>query len=131
MPKDQKSEIEKNVTLSFLEKLLQDKPVNRTRYGARRYQGQKIEDKITEKEIIKNEGLRQDIKLKKITLIILFGFLVVETIAVFVFSFFQAVNYPHDFHLEEWSFKLLISATISQITIMLIIAVNHLFPKQK
>lgn len=101
-----------------------------TRYKDRPSAERKISDEITEKERIKNEGLRQDIILKRFTLWILFGFLALETIMVFVFSFFQAIHWPFGFNLEEWSFKLLISATITQITIMLIIAVKHLFPKK-
>ena len=95
-----------------------------------------------EKEKIKNEGLKQDIKLKKTTLITLFVFLSIETLLIFFFSYLQAIHvdctklsHPHwgleCFHLEEWSFKLLITATISQITIMLLVAVKHLFPQQK
>jgi len=91
----------------------------------------KIEDIIAEKERIKNEGLKQDIDLKKKTLRFLCNLLFVETIIVFLFSFFQAVKWPMRFGLEEWSFKLLIVATISQITIMLLVAVKHLFPNQK
>jgi len=91
----------------------------------------KIEDVITEKEKIKNESLRQDIDLKKKTLDFLCRLLFIETFIVFLFSFFQAVNWPMYFRLEEWSFKLLVTATISQITIMLLVAVKHLFPSQK
>lgn len=90
-----------------------------------------LEDTITEKEGIKNIGRRQDINLKKKTLAFLCGLLSIETIVIFLFSFFQATKYPMSFHLEEWSFKLLVAATISQITIMLLIAVKHLFPDQK
>ena|SRR3989344_9099667 len=91
---------------------------------------ERVEDAATERDRINNEGLRQDIKMKKGTLWVLFGFLAVETIAIFVLAFFQAVSKPWDFKLEEWSFRLLISATISQITVMLIIAVKHLFPQK-
>lgn len=91
----------------------------------------KIEDAIAEREKIKNIGIRQDIELKKATLKKLFLFLEIETAVVFLFSFFQAMHWPMNFGLEEWSFKLLIAATISQITAMLLIAVKHLFPNTK
>lgn len=87
----------------------------------------RVEDVATEEQRIKNKGLQQDMSMKKATLWILFSFLGVETITIFVFALFQAINF-RSFHLEEWSFKLLITATISQITIMLVIAVKHLFP---
>jgi len=90
-----------------------------------------FKDTIAEKEKIRNIGRRQDIDLKKKTLNFLHKLLFCETAIIFLFSFFQATKFPMDFHLEEWSFKLLVTATISQITIMLLIAVKHLFPDQK
>ncbi len=78
-------------------------------------------------EQAKADGLEQDVKLKRITLFILFGFLALETLAIFVFAFFQATSL-FNFKLEEWSFKLLVTATILQITYMLQVAVKHLFP---
>jgi len=90
----------------------------------------KISDSIEdEKRRIENKGLAQDQDLKKWTLWILLMFLALETMAIFTFTFFQAV-YWHGFKLDEWSFKLLVTATISQITVMLIIAVKHLFPNK-
>jgi len=83
-----------------------------------------------EKAKLENEALQQDIKLKKYTLIALFGFLTVETALIFVMTFFQGFEFGN-FSLEEWSFRLLISATITQITVMLLIAVRHLFPQKK
>ena len=91
----------------------------------------KIDDEIANREKIKNEGLKQDIALKRGMLQVLCYLLVIETIIVFLFSFFQAIEQPWGFRLDEWSFKLLITATISQITIMLLVAVQHLFPNQK
>lgn len=82
------------------------------------------------KEDIENEDLEQNIRLKKWTLYILFVFLLIETITIFAYSFFQAVHF-HGFRLEEWSFKLLVAATISQITYMCQMAVKHLFPGKK
>lgn len=75
----------------------------------------------------KAKGLEQDIELKKNTLKILFIFLFSETIVVFIFSFLQATTCLN-FMLEEWSFKLLVSATLLQITYMVRAAVQHLFP---
>lgn len=90
----------------------------------------RIDDVINEREKIKNEGLALNNELKKKTLSFLCNLLFGETLIVFVFSFFQAFGL-WGFKLEEWSFKLLITATISQITIMLLVAVKHLFPNQK
>ncbi len=88
-----------------------------------------MDDEIIREKQLKNDDTQQDIKLKRNTLNLLFCFLGVETITIFVFAFLQATDRYH-FHLEEWSFKLLVSATIAQITIMLSVAVNYLFPKK-
>lgn len=74
---------------------------------------------------LENMAFEQDISLKRNTLIALFAFLAIETLAVFAFAALQAMKV---FALEEWSFKLLIGSTITQITIMLNVAVKHLFP---
>ncbi|MFZ2154231.1 MAG: hypothetical protein WAV16_03305 [Candidatus Moraniibacteriota bacterium] len=81
------------------------------------------------KEEIENDDLEQNIKLKRRTLYNLFIFLGIETFLIFLFSLFQATKWL-GFHLEEWSFKLLVTATISQITYMIQVAVKHLFPNQ-
>ncbi|MDD5023413.1 MAG: hypothetical protein PHU63_04555 [Candidatus ainarchaeum sp.] len=87
-----------------------------------------VEDAIEqEAKKIANEGRRQDINLKRKTLWILFGFLAFETLLIFILAFMQGFVF-FGFHLEEWSFKLVVAATISQITIMLLVAVKHLFP---
>jgi hypothetical protein len=86
-------------------------------------------DENVRRAAIENDALEQDIKLKKNTLFVLFGFLVLETFAIFLFSYFQATTF-RGFILEEWSFKLLVFATISQITYMLQVAVKHLFPNK-
>ncbi len=78
---------------------------------------------------LENTAFEQDIHLKKMTLVILFSFLSLETAVIFLVSFFQAFAF-HGFALEEWSFKLLVAATITQITAMLLIAVKHLFPQR-
>jgi len=88
----------------------------------------KIDEDVRKKQL-ENNALEQDIALKKATLWILFGFLAFEIIAVFVFAYFQAVKF-RGFALEEWSFKLLVTATLIQITYMLQVAVKHLFPNK-
>lgn len=89
-----------------------------------------IEAELAKREAITNLGLKQDIQLKKITLLLLFLFLILETIAVFVFAYLQGVGL-NGFRMEEWSFKLLLGATILQITYMLQMAVKHLFPNKE
>lgn len=94
-----------------------------------------IESKIKEsekqkKERLENESLEQDIRLKRQTLNYLFFFLVFETAIIFIFTMWQGFT-TWGFKLEEWSFKLLVASTISQITAMLFVAVNHLFPRKK
>lgn len=99
----------------------------------------RIDDVINERERIKNDDLKQNIRLKSIISAFLCLLLYAETIVVFVFSLFQAIEvrieWPifgtQPFHLDEWSFKLLVTATIAQITIMLRIVVKYLFPNQK
>ena len=83
-----------------------------------------------ERRHLQNADLAQDIKLKKKTLNLLFWFLGLETVAIFTFALLQATHWL-GFSMEEWSFKLLISATIAQITAMLFVAVSYLFPKPK
>ncbi len=83
-----------------------------------------IDDRARELE---NKAFEQDIKLKKISLFTLFFFLAFETVAIFAFAYFQAVGF-NGFKLEQWSFNLLVSATIAQITYMVQMTVKHLFP---
>lgn len=93
-----------------------------------------IEDEITKEEVrarkLINDDKAQDIKLKKLTLNRLFIFLGAETVAIFLFALLQATGWL-GFKLEEWSFNLLIGATIAQITAMLFAAVRYLFPAPK
>lgn len=89
-----------------------------------------ISREIAREKKLKNDDTEQDIRLKKITLNRLFIFLAGETIFVFLFAFFQATHL-FGFSLEEWSFKLLTSVTIAQITVMLLVAVQYLFPKSR
>jgi hypothetical protein len=76
---------------------------------------------------IDNDAKQQDIELKKKTLNRLFLLLCAETIVVFVFAYWQGRT-DNNFSLDQWSFRIIISATILQITTMLIYAVRHLFP---
>jgi len=93
----------------------------------------KVEESIKQEQAnrkkLENKAFEQDIALKKNTLIILFLFLGLETVAVFAYAFFQATG-MFNFELEEWSFKLLLTATITQITLMVHVAVRHLYPKK-
>jgi hypothetical protein len=89
-----------------------------------------IEQEVARKQQLENENTAQDIRLKRITLNRLFWFLAVETALIFVLAFFQALKWPGDFALEEWSFRILVGATIAQITGMLFVAVRYLFPKK-
>lgn len=89
----------------------------------------KMDDELTRREELKNRDLEQDIQLKKTTLNTLLNFLKIESIAIFLFAFFQATNFL-GFNLEEWSFRILTAATITQIYLMLRIAVEYLFPKK-
>lgn len=87
-------------------------------------------DEEARKIQLQNDAAEQDIKLKKTTLKILFLFLGIETLLIFIFALAQGVGYflSNKFELEDWSFRLLISATLLQITYMLQVAVKHLFP---
>ncbi|NQU99187.1 MAG: hypothetical protein HQ538_00455 [Parcubacteria group bacterium] len=116
--------------IKFLDKLVDDFAQQKY-YMVRDPSRDSVMEKIrADKEGIKNEGMRQDIALKKVTLLVLFIFLGLETIAIFAFSYFQATRF-FGFNLEEWSFRLLVTATILQITFMLQVAVKHLFPAQR
>lgn len=117
-----KGEIQKLLTSQELDSL--------PRYSTFRSKKLDINDEIARRENIKNKDLEQDIKLKKMTLIILFMFLGVETIIIFAFSFLQATSLL-GFKLEEWSFKLLVTATLIQIAFMLQVAVKYLFRDKK
>lgn len=87
-----------------------------------------INQEIARAERIKNDNAEQDIQLKRNTWYRLFRFLITETTVVFILAFFQAIGWPWNFHLEEWSFKLVVTVTIGQITAMLYVAVRYLFP---
>jgi hypothetical protein len=88
-----------------------------------------ISREIAREKKLKNDDAEQDIQLKKTTLNRLFIFLASETFLIFAFTFLQATH-QFGFALEEWSFNLLTSVTIVQITAMLFVAINYLFPKK-
>jgi|GEM_PF-2393474 len=78
---------------------------------------------------LKNDNAEQDIVLKRQTLNRLFWFLGVETALIFAVAICQALRWPHRFHLDEASFRVLTTATILQVAAMLSAAVRYLFPK--
>lgn len=87
-----------------------------------------INNELVRERRLKNDDAEQNIHLKRTVLKILFWFLGVETFFVFLFAFFQAIKWPFLFQLQEWSFNILITATIIQIASMLLVAVRYLFP---
>lgn len=89
-----------------------------------------IDDELLRERRLRNDDIAQDILLKKRTLNYLFLFLLGETLMIFVYAFLQATNW-FNFRLEDWSFKLLVTATLAQITGMLYVAVRYLFPKKR
>lgn len=97
--------------------------------------GTRIDDRLQaarrRKQEIANENAEKDQRLKEQTLQKLFRFLLAETAIIFLFAFLQGfgVLWRWKFHLDDWSFRIVVGATIGQITAMLIIAVQHLFPK--
>ncbi|MDD3020862.1 MAG: hypothetical protein PHX61_07775 [Alphaproteobacteria bacterium] len=97
--------------------------------GKENINNQTVDFQSIRKQQLKNDELEWDIKLRKKTLINLLDILKAETIVIFIFTFLQATHLC-GFYLEEWSFRLVISATIAQVASMLIIAVKHLFPKK-
>lgn len=92
-------------------------------------QPKRLDQKIRRLEI-ENNIAEADQQLKVKTLVILFVFLSVETVVVFLLAFFQGFGWQQ-FQLDEWSFRIVVAATIGQITAMLTIAVQHLFPKKE
>jgi len=90
-----------------------------------------INNEIAREQKLKNDNAEQDIALKRLVLDRLFIFLGVETAAIFVLAFCQATHWPLHFQLEDWSFKILVSATIAQITGMVFVVVRYLFPKSR
>lgn len=89
-----------------------------------------IDEELVRRQRLDNDDAEQNIKLKRIVLDRLFWFLGIETAAVFLCTLLQATNWV-GFKLDEWSFNILITATIAQIAGMLLVAVRYLFPTKK
>lgn len=105
------------------------RPISRHASNAPIAVGQQIDDIEQERKRLENQDYAQNTQLKRRTINLLFRFLALETAVIFAFAFAQATRWPLDFHMEEWSFKLLVTATIAQITGMLLVAVSYLFPR--
>lgn len=86
-----------------------------------------VADELARTERLKNDDVEQNIALKRVVLNRLFRFLAAETVLIFIFALLQATHWL-GFSLEQWSFNILITATIAQITGMLFVAVRYLFP---
>lgn len=89
-----------------------------------------VDAELVRERRLKNDNTEQDIRLKRVVLNRLFWFLGIETGLIFLFTLMQATS-PFGFRLDEWSFNVLITATIAQIAGMLFVAVRYLFPGQK
>lgn len=87
-----------------------------------------IDEELVREKRLKNDDAAQNILLKRVVLDRLFWFLGIETSLIFLFTLFQATGWPFGFELQEWSFNILITATIAQIAGMLFVAVRYLFP---
>jgi|GEM_PF-3463614 len=88
-------------------------------------QPESFEDRVKR---IRAEDMELDMHLKKVTLFALLGFLILETLALFVLTFFQGFGI---ITIEEWTMRILTVSTIMQITFMLNIAVKYLFSISK
>ncbi len=80
-----------------------------------------------EKKQTENSLINKNQSLKKLTLILLFVLLFVESIALFVLAFFQGFKY-YGFDLDAITLRIIVVASLAQISAMLTIAVRHLFP---
>lgn len=119
-----------SMSIESLQKLIRENKVEIAPY--KDAAGNKIplmDEIIRRSKDLKNKELDQYISLKKWTLIVLLLFLAVETILIFYYSYLQATML-YNFKLQEWSYKLLVTATLLQITYMLQVAVKHLFPNK-
>jgi hypothetical protein len=87
-----------------------------------------IDEKLRKQQIA-NDNAEKDQALKGDTLRKLFRFLWAETAVIFLLAFLQGFTWAK-FKLDQWSFRLVITATLGQITAMLTIAVRHLFPRR-
>lgn len=126
-PEDLTVDVADNAEL--IEQLRADVASEPTTQAPEQTRSRSIDEKIRAKKI-ENDITEADQKLKILTLLVLFVFLSIETIVVFALAFKQGFA-SSGFHLDEWSFRVVITATIGQITAMLTIAVQHLFPKKE
>ncbi|MNY37597.1 hypothetical protein D3C86_1721710 [compost metagenome] len=83
-----------------------------------------------EKKQAENGLINKNQTLKKLTLILLFILLFVESIALFVLAFFQGFKF-YGFDLDDITLRIIIVASLVQISAMLTIAVRHLFPANR
>ena len=90
---------------------------------------ERVEEERVRREKIENDNKEKDQRLKEMTLKQLFVFLGIETAIVFVVAFLQGFKLL-GFHLDEWSLRLLLAATLVQTVSMLTIAIRHLFPQK-
>lgn len=74
-----------------------------------------------------NDNLRSDQTLKRWTLVTLFIFLFAETTVLFVITFLQGYA-DSNFDLDNITLRIVVVATLAQISGMLTFAVRHLFP---
>lgn len=99
-------------------------------------------DKLLQQQRIRSQELNNDKKereidlisknqsLKKLTLILLFVLLFAESLVLFVLAFFQGFSF-YGFELDLWTLRIIVVASLIQISAMLTIAVQHLFPSPK
>lgn len=94
---------------------------------------EKLDAERVRKQKTANDNAEKDQRLKEQTLKKLFKFLGAETIIIFLLAFLQGFGtlWRWKFELDGLSFRIVVGATIGQITAMLIIAVQHLFPRKK
>jgi hypothetical protein len=75
-----------------------------------------------------------DIKLKKMIAYVIIGILIAQSGIVFWISVSQGLKYllfrGGAFDMEEWSFRILVSATLIQTYYLMRIVVSYLFPRR-
>jgi len=113
------NEVGNSVAYNNSKSLEKPEPFNQKRFDARQEE-KKIDQDISER--------KSDQGLKKILLIFLCYMLAIETCCILLLGFLQGIGF---IKLDEWTFRLLIAATIAQITYMLKIAVSSLFPMKE
>lgn len=100
-----------------------------------------INDRIQEQYVLRegiandrlqaeNENLRNDQQLKENTLKLLFIFLGAETMIIFAITILQGFH-TLNFDLDDVTLRIVVVASLAQISTMLTIAVRHLFPQMK